>query len=341
MKPDVAVTDDLGGAGLPAASTGAPAATSWRHHGLGFSSPLALGRPAPAGTDPDVHVRVGAARAVPDDVPGPLVAQLVYPQAPGYAVYAVEGGHVFRFPGLCDFELSADGDLVTCLPGPECSDGLLQVLLAGAVTALLHTLRGRAVLHASAVELDGVTVAVTGRSGAGKSTVAAMLCSAGARLVADDVLALERDAERAWSTGLTHEVRLRPRATTVTELFSPPLPEPRGTADGRLAIAPPQASSEENPVSVVLLPRPAPGTTTVSLETVDPVAAFVRLAANARIPGLVPSPLARAYFETASLLAATTPVALAHVPLGPPFTASTAEALLEQAVALAREGPRP
>ena len=341
MRPAVAVTSEGEAGGPPPALPPAPGAMSWRHHGLNFASPLPIGRPAPAAPGPDVSVRVGATGPVPDQAPGPVVAQLVYPRAPGYAVYAVEGGYVFRFHELCDFELSDDGHLVTCLPGPECSEGLLQVLLAGAVTALVHTLRGRAVLHASAVSCDGVTVAAMGRSGAGKSTVAAMLCSAGGRLVADDVLALDRDAGGARSTGLTHEIRLRPPAATVTELFDPPLPEPRGTADGRLAIAPPPAESEDNPVSVLLLPRPDRGTTAVSLERIDPVAAFVRLAANARIPGLVPAPLARTYFETASLLAAGTPVAIARVPWGPPFTAGTATALLEQAVTLARQATRP
>ena len=340
MKPTVAITEEVGHAPPSAYPATTPHATRWRHHGLSFESPLPIGRSVREGTPADLHVRVGAVRPVPQEAPGPLVAQLVHPRGPGYAVYALERGYVFRFHGLCDFELTADGHLVTCRPGPECSDGLLQVLLAGAVTALIHTLRGRAVLHASAVNLDGVTVAVTGRSGAGKSTVAAMLCSAGARLVADDVLVLDRDAEGAWSTGVTHEIRLRPLATPVTELFSPPLPEPRSTADGRVAIAPPLATSEDQPISVVLLPRPAQGATGVSLEPVDPLTAFVRLAANARIPGLVSSPLARTYFETASLLAATTPVAMAHIPLGPPFTAATAVTLLEQAVTLARERRR-
>ncbi len=63
-------------------------------------------------------------------------------------------------------------------------DHVLPRLLAGA---------GKTVLHASAVEIDGVAIVFAGESGSGKSTLAASFCSAGARLLSDDAVLLDRN----------------------------------------------------------------------------------------------------------------------------------------------------
>ncbi len=61
---------------------------------------------------------------------------------------------------------------------------------------LLAVLRGREVLHASAVALDDKVIALVGGSGAGKTSLALQMVARGAELFADDVLALElRDGE--------------------------------------------------------------------------------------------------------------------------------------------------
>jgi hypothetical protein len=57
-------------------------------------------------------------------------------------------------------------------------------------------LNGLEVLHASAVTVGGEAIALTGRSGAGKTSLALALCRNGALFLADDVLALERAEER-------------------------------------------------------------------------------------------------------------------------------------------------
>ncbi len=58
---------------------------------------------------------------------------------------------------------------------PGLDDRLVQLLLLGpAFAALLHQ-RGHLVLHASAVSIDGEVVVFLGRSGCGKSTIAAAL----------------------------------------------------------------------------------------------------------------------------------------------------------------------
>jgi len=72
-------------------------------------------------------------------------------------------------------------------------------LVLAQVLPLAAALREMAVLHASAVEIAGRAVAFLGTSGVGKTTLAARIAAHGARLVTDDVLALDvaKDAVRA------------------------------------------------------------------------------------------------------------------------------------------------
>jgi serine kinase of HPr protein (carbohydrate metabolism regulator) len=52
--------------------------------------------------------------------------------------------------------------------------------------------RARTLLHASAVALDGIGVLIRGASGSGKSDLALALIDGGAKLIADDHVAVER-----------------------------------------------------------------------------------------------------------------------------------------------------
>jgi hypothetical protein len=87
--------------------------------------------------------------------------------------------------------ISADGGRVRCAL-PRVSPWRWERLLFAQVLPLASALHGRDLFHASAVALDGATVAFAGFSGAGKSSIAAHLVARGASLVTDDVLALER-----------------------------------------------------------------------------------------------------------------------------------------------------
>jgi hypothetical protein len=64
-------------------------------------------------------------------------------------------------------------------------------LVLAQVLPLAAVLRGREVFHASAVALAGRAVAFLGGSGVGKTTLASRIVARGARLVTDDVLAVE------------------------------------------------------------------------------------------------------------------------------------------------------
>lgn len=108
--------------------------------------------------------------------------------------HRVADGYLLRFPGLADFEVSADGGAVTGIPAPATSAATLQHLYLNQVLPLALSRRGGLVFHASAVEVSGGAVAFIGASGRGKSTLAAALAVAGCRVLTDDGLVLQQTA---------------------------------------------------------------------------------------------------------------------------------------------------
>jgi len=86
-----------------------------------------------------------------------------------------EGSNVWiSWPDSCSFE-----DVATYLLGP--------------VLGVLLRLQGTVCLHASAIALEGQSVAFVGPPGAGKSTTAAILAQRGCSIVSDDVVALAEE----------------------------------------------------------------------------------------------------------------------------------------------------
>jgi hypothetical protein len=73
----------------------------------------------------------------------------------------------------------------------------LRHLLLDQVLPLANSCRGVFGLHGSAVVIDGEAIAFVGRGGQGKSTLAAAMTAAGAALLADDYVVVQRTA-RGW-----------------------------------------------------------------------------------------------------------------------------------------------
>jgi hypothetical protein len=69
--------------------------------------------------------------------------------------------------------------------------GALPASFSSTMSALTLAWRGALPLHASAIEVDGRAIILAGPPGAGKSTLAAQLLNRGARLIADDLTALD------------------------------------------------------------------------------------------------------------------------------------------------------
>ena len=104
--------------------------------------------------------------------------------------------YVAEWLGLCELRSDRAGADVTFRAEPDADEAVIAKIRAGLADALLAHLRGETSLHASAVARDGRALAFLGRSGDGKSTLAAHLCQRGFALVADDVLRVTaRDGE--------------------------------------------------------------------------------------------------------------------------------------------------
>jgi hypothetical protein len=102
-------------------------------------------------------------------------------------------GYLLRFPALADFEVSRDGTRIRARSRKTVPPDTVRHLLLDQVWPLALSGGGHFVIHASAVVLpDGRAIAFAGAAGAGKSSLAARLASAGCRVICDDCLLIER-----------------------------------------------------------------------------------------------------------------------------------------------------
>jgi hypothetical protein len=89
--------------------------------------------------------------------------------------------------GVADFEVR-EGRQIRIWPAAGATQKDVEIILSGPAWATLCHQRGMLPLHASAIVTKEGIAAFAGRSGAGKSTTAALLSSLGYDLVADDIL---------------------------------------------------------------------------------------------------------------------------------------------------------
>ena len=154
----------------------------YQAYGLTFSIPFECPSlaAAPAGLPADVTVEAGP---VPRSLPSPLAAGHMFDATPDQ--FLVRGGRkAGRF-------LAERGDRVTFAVNPEAEEHMLAARFTGMVLPALLRQRGLLVLHANSTVVDGGAIAIAGHSGAGKSTTLAGLLGGGARMLSDDVTALQ------------------------------------------------------------------------------------------------------------------------------------------------------
>jgi len=99
--------------------------------------------------------------------------------------------YLLRFPELADFEVSADGTEVTAYPAEDTDDATVEHLYINQLVPLALSRQGRPAFHASVVTVPGGAVAFLGKSGMGKSTLAASYALEDAAFLTDDSLLIE------------------------------------------------------------------------------------------------------------------------------------------------------
>ncbi|HYR11322.1 MAG TPA: hypothetical protein VEQ60_26305 [Longimicrobium sp.] len=153
-------------------------------------SPVVLAgvRPLPPDAPPDWRLRV--ARRPPPPAPAPAAAEWVDGE-PRVHLFALADGWRLAYDDTGTYEVSADGARWSWHPAQGAAPELVQADLLGRVAALALAARGALPLHASAVTVRGRGLVFLGGKHFGKSTLAAALAAAGARLVADDMAVIE------------------------------------------------------------------------------------------------------------------------------------------------------
>ena len=132
-------------------------------------------------------------------------------------------GFLLRFPFLADFIIDAEGSRIGAWAAPDIDDETLRHLLLDQVLPRVLGYKGRLVLHASAVLVNGKAMAFAGNTGAGKSTLAANFQTAGYQVLTDDGLIVTAGESCSFALPVYPGLRLWPQS--VAALFEEPVPD--------------------------------------------------------------------------------------------------------------------
>ena len=187
---------------------------------------------------------------------------------------------------------------------------------------------GKTVLHATAVEVSGRSMAILGPPGSGKSTLAAQLCLAGATLITEDTMRVDVLPPHAFCYRGPGQLRLRTGAARLAEGFSGFDGDP--APDGRFTVRPERSATRRSRLDALLVPRIVPNAVTVSLNPLGPRDRTHALIRNPRLIGWRRAEEIGSHFETVAGVAAAVPVLEAQIPLDRAMAPGLGEELLER-----------
>lgn len=131
--------------------------------------------------EPDVRIVKGRA---PDGIEDPAVTGVLF--------QADAENFLFRIRDVAAYHVE-NGSRITVDACEGAEEGLVRAFLLGAVMGALLYQRGYFLLHGSAVDTDHGAVLFCGRSGTGKSTLAAVFEREGYPILTDDLSAIKHD----------------------------------------------------------------------------------------------------------------------------------------------------
>jgi len=207
-------------------------------------------------------------RLLPDAADGEVE---VWAGNDGFEAYGyTAGGHYWaHLPGMASFRFHPKRSAVVAFPDPEVPAQFVEDAYRRNVLPLVVQLRGREVLHASAVSTTDGVIGLCGATGTGKSTLAYGLSQRGCTLWADDAVVL--DIGEADATALQVPFRLGLRSDAATFFrYEPAAPVTNGTT--------PRARVH---ALLILEPLRASAMELVGIGRLEPTAAFVSLLPHA------------------------------------------------------------
>lgn len=246
----------------------------YRAHGLLVASDIALPELPLAGAagHPDLSIALDGQLALPADSP------------PDEAFVPWADGFLMRVPGAAHFHVR-HGKEIRIRPMADADPGLLRLYLIGSALGMALHQRGLLVMHAAAVLQEGAVTLFVGDSGAGKSTLASKFAQAGHDVLADDVVAIQSDAQgvpyawpgstsfKLWTEslpGLGLEVATLVQVANRTEKYYVENAQPAADAPHRLGR--------------ILVLEPAPATDNHVLQALPLLAATAAISANSYRP---------------------------------------------------------
>jgi hypothetical protein len=245
---------------------------------------------APAQT-PDIVIR---ATSVPAHLDAPLRC--------GDTWEAESERFLLKVPGIARF-LVENGRSILFDLDPECNTRTVALYLLGTCFAILLQQRGNLVLHASAVVAGNRAMLFCGQSGAGKSTMAALLCRRGYALLNDDVCSLISTSHD------TYEVRPDGR---MLKLWSESLDRLAWNKEQDMKVraeiekffcAPPLAAGDAQAVGAIYILRTAPADEPPSIRRLSAMEGMIELKRNAYRRFLVAAmDMEVAYFKASAAL---------------------------------------
>lgn len=283
----------------------------YRIHGLSIRSDIPLHASQArfeSGGVPDLEIMTKRERFVPsadtrasDDV----LAELRLPTGGGYSAAERDGVITVTYLSMCQFVFSRSGAVIEVSLFPDVHPDWASIFLNGTVLSLYLEAHGHTVLHASAVETGSEAVAFVGRSGMGKSTLAAMACMEGMSLVTDDVLRFECDRGRVRCWTGSNALRLRSasgslgREAPILDGFS---------VDQRRVARFATPGREALPLKAIFLPTPLARASRPSVSRLPSNQALRELLRIPRLPGSRSDEVRRQRFESLLGLVGSIPI---------------------------------
>ena len=169
-------------------------------------------------------------------------------------------GLLLRFPRLCDFVISADASRIGIESLKPLDADTLEHLLVDQVLPRCLAQRDALMLHAGAVEVDGRTLLFVGDTGAGKSTLAALLHREGHALLSDDCVEIDIVGNDATARGTYPSLRLyEDSASRILPTFPPGRRAAHYSDKSRLALPRTVGSTVGSRISAVYFLEPRSG----------------------------------------------------------------------------------
>lgn len=158
---------------------------------------------------------------------------------------------------LFDFTVDASGSHITVHAGARWHHEPVYTYLIGQVLSVALLQKRIESLHASAVAVDGKAIVLVGNCGSGKSTLTAALIGAGASLITDDLLVLDRTVnDRLTALSGARRLKLHPDTAARVGLTFDSIAMDDGSGKRVYDIPSERFTSTPTPVHSVIVLRP-------------------------------------------------------------------------------------